>query len=571
MILRRLYEYALNAKDIPARGTELKEIPYVIVIDAQGHFLRFECKRIDKRRCATFRVPQGVQRTSAAKTNTLWDNGKYVLGFEEKDAVCHNLFVERVREIAKRHPDDESIQAMRRFYDIPVEEIRRSMEPDPLYGDAMDSYKSNFSFRVEGDSLIIAEKIGLAEGIDDASGDAEKKEKGVCLVTGEYGDIVRTMTPTPLPGNSPMAALVSFQVNSGYDSYGKSQAYNAPISAEAEWAVTAALKHLLRKESRNKANIGRRTFLFWSSQFSEHGDDLAECLAFLLAPPAKDADVSDNNAEKVRRLIKAIYSGEIRTTLDDRFYILGLAPNVGRIAVVFWDDCQLKEFADKLLAHFSDMEIVDNRPPKFRKPYSGIFTMISDVTLGGKISDAIPGLPETIMEAIVRGTPYPIALYTGSLERIRQELSGSTVRIGRAAILKAYINRIEKNNKHKQLKVMLDKTNDNPGYLCGRLAAVLEKIQKDADSGDSIRTRYIGSASSTPATVFPAMLNVSVHHSEKLNESTRIFYEQLKQEIIDKMPVDGFPAHLGLNDQGRFFVGYYHQNADLYTKKENKQ
>ena len=118
---------------------------------------------------------------------------------------------------------------------------------------------------------------------------------------------------------------------------------------------------------------------------------------------------------------------------------------------------------------------------------------------------------------------------------------------------------------------MLDKSNENPGYLCGRLAAVLEKIQKDAGSGDSIRTRYMASASSTPATVFPAMLNVSVHHSEKLNDSARIFYEQLKQEIIDKMPVDGFPAHLDLNDQGRFFVGYYHQRAELYTKKDKQE
>lgn len=294
-------------------------------------------------------------------------------------------------------------------------------------------------------------------------------------------------------------------------------------------------------------------------------------MAFLLERPAKTAENGADNAEKVKRLIKAIYSGEIRTTLDDRFYILGLAPNVGRIAVVFWADCQLREFAGKLLAHFSDMEIADTRLPQNRKPYSGVFAMISAVTLGGKTSDALPGLPEAIMEAIVNGTSYPMALYTGALERIRQELSDYTVSIPRAAILKAYINRTENNKQHKQLKVMLDKTNDNPGYLCGRLAAVLEKIQNDINGGDSIRTRYMGSASSTPATVFPAMLNVSIHHSEKLNDAARVYFEQLKQEILDKMPVDGFPAHLGLSDQGRFFVGYYHQRADLYTKKENKE
>lgn len=119
---------------------------------------------------------------------------------------------------------------------------------------------------------------------------------------------------------------------------------------------------------------------------------------------------------------------------------------------------------------------------------------------------------------------------------------------------------------------MLDKNNTNTGYLCGRLTAVLEKIQSDANTGDSIRTRYMGAASATPAAVMPAMLNLSLHHSEKLSEGSRVFYELLKQEIIDKLSAgDCFPAHLDLNDQGRFFVGYYHQRADLYTKKEDKK
>lgn len=571
MILKRLNDFTHSvANKIPPRGTELKEIPFVIVIDTSGKFKRFERKRIDKHKCVTFIVPQGVQRTSAPKTNTLWDNGKYVLGFDKKDAKCHDLFVEKIRKIAELHKEDVSIQALSRFYDVPAEEIKGLMESDPLYNEVMDSYSSNFSFKLDGDNEIIAEKLYLLEGL---SPDATEKEiKGRCLVTGEYGPLVRTTTPTPLPENSPMAALVSFQVNSGYDSYGKSQAYNAPISADAEWAVTTALKYMLRKESRNKARIGKRNFLFWSSGSISEKDDVAEGLAFLLDIPAKSEQDPNDNVEKFTKLIKSIYSGKIHTTLDDRFYILGLAPNVGRIAVVMWVDCQLKEFAEKILSHFEDMEIVDTRKEESRKPYVGVYSMISAVTRGGKLSDALPNLPESVTEAVINGAPYPVSLYMGALERIRQEFSDSTVTIQRAAILKAYINRKEKfNNKHKKLTIMLDKSNENPGYLCGRLAAVLEKIQKDAGSGDSIRTRYMASASSTPATVFPAMLNVSVHHSEKLNDSARIFYEQLKQEIIDKMPVDGFPAHLDLNDQGRFFVGYYHQRAELYTKKDKQE
>lgn len=116
---------------------------------------------------------------------------------------------------------------------------------------------------------------------------------------------------------------------------------------------------------------------------------------------------------------------------------------------------------------------------------------------------------------------------------------------------------------------MLDKNNTNQGYLCGRLFAVLDKIQEDANGINSIRERYMNAASATPSSVFATILNLSSHHLEKLtNEGRKVYYEKLKQEIIDKIPADGFPAHLDLQDQGRFFIGYYHQRQDFFTKKE---
>ena len=115
---------------------------------------------------------------------------------------------------------------------------------------------------------------------------------------------------------------------------------------------------------------------------------------------------------------------------------------------------------------------------------------------------------------------------------------------------------------------MLDKENTNQGYLCGRLFAVLDKIQGDANGQHSIKERYMNSASATPAAVFSTILNLSSHHSEKLNEGRNVFFEKIKQEIIDKINADGFPAHLDLQDQGRFFVGYYHQMQYFYVKTQ---
>ena len=115
---------------------------------------------------------------------------------------------------------------------------------------------------------------------------------------------------------------------------------------------------------------------------------------------------------------------------------------------------------------------------------------------------------------------------------------------------------------------MLDKENQNQGYLCGRLFAVLDKMQEEANRTSGVRERYMNSASATPAAVFATLLNLSVHHAEKLATGRKIYFEKLKQEIIEKLSSDGFPSHLDLQDQGRFFVGYYHQRQEFFTKKE---
>lgn len=65
-----------------------------------------------------------------------------------------------------------------------------------------------------------------------------------------------------IPGSQATAKLVAFQVNSGYDSYGKKKCGNAPISKDAEFAYTTALNAMLQKGSHNKFGVGNRTFVF---------------------------------------------------------------------------------------------------------------------------------------------------------------------------------------------------------------------------------------------------------------------------------------------------------------------
>lgn len=569
MILKALYDYYQSqSESLPSFGSEFKEIEYVIVIDEKGEFKRFESKRIDKKRCAQFIVAKAVGRTSGAKSNILWDNGKYVLGLEDGHAECNNLFIEKIKEVAVHNPDDISINAMISFYDRSKESRVAAFEKDPLFAEIKENLGANFAFQLEGDDELIAEKRYLFTTLVEISDDTAPT--GVCLITGEKGPLVRLTTSTAIAGNTATASLVGMQQKSGYDSYGKEQAYNSPISVNAEFAYTSALKKFLDKESKNKLKIGSRTYLFWGKSESDLSSQVETDFYDFLNLSIDKKDDPKEKVDKVTKLFKSIWSGKITTTLTDRFYILSLAPNIGRIAVTNWSDQTLKEFAGKILEHFNDMEIV--RKFESDKPYVGIYSILSTVTLGGKISDALPNLSDAVFDSIINGKPYPFQLYTGALERIRAELPEHSLYPVRAAILKAYLNRKYRNNQHiKQLNIMLDKSNNNAGYLCGRLVAVLEKVQEDVKGGDSIRTRYLGAASTTPSTVFPAMLNLTIHHSEKLSDGSRIFYEQLKQEIICQFPSAEFPTHLDLNDQGRFFVGYYHQRNYLFTKKENKQ
>ncbi|WP_288874516.1 type I-C CRISPR-associated protein Cas8c/Csd1 [uncultured Bacteroides sp.] len=570
MILKALYDYYHRSGDAVAPfGLEYKEIGFIIVIDKCGKFLRFEDRRIDKKSAQQFLVKKSVGRSSAPVANYLYDNSKYVFGYSDKGDMekihkYFEVFKAKVKEIYDAFPGNEDIKSVYTFYQQDSLAIVEAMQNDPLWNDIVKNLNkkySTFSFLIEGDTKIVASKTELIKLIDD-----NQKETGeLCLITGKKSKAVELTTATKILGSQETAKLVAFQVNSGYDSYGKSKGYNAPISEEAEFAYTTALNHLLRSDSHNKFVVGSRTYLFWASSNSEASKESENSLYALLGRVEEDDD-PNKRIELVRNTFLSIYHGKLSANEDDKFFILGLAPNSARIAVVYWSEIPLRGFAGLISEHFLDMEMVDIR--KEKKPYVGLHSILGSVTLGGKSSDATPNLPDAVVKSIFQGLPYPVSLFQSCIRRIRAEQS---VNIVRAAIIKAYLNRLNRNNDNEKLDIMLDKENQNQGYLCGRLFAVLDKIQEDTNGIHSIRERYMNSASATPAMVFATILNLSTHHLEKLSVGGQIKYEKLKQEIVSKLDANGFPLHLDLQDQGRFFVGYYHQRQDFFISKENKE
>lgn len=588
MILNALCSYYDRCKaDLAPAGKEIRELHFIIVINRDGDFVRLEdClvqntgegdKKRTKKSYKKFVVPMSVSRTSAVKPNTLWDNCSYALGLCEesfvespseadlkkisKCALCHRAFVGEVERVADVNSLPDSLTPLRLFLKKSTSEIVEAMRPDPLWDAFCKMIKTaNVSFLVDGEKTIVAEQnFGLGE-----HDEVRPHEEGssICLVTGHKTIPQRIIEKaTPIVGSQAVAKLVSFQVNSGYDSYGKSQCGNAPISEEAAFKYSTALNTLLGKDSKNKTFIGNRTFLFWGANDSQAANATEDALRALFGECEK---VDDPNAQiyKVIDALKSVVSGIQATMSEDVFYFLGLAPNAARIAVVYWQEASVKEFAANILRHFEDMQIVNNA--KF--PFAGLYSMLSAVTLGGKVKDATPNLSEAIMKSILSGGQYPRQLLLNCIGRIRADadLEGfKRVSATRAAILKAFLNRL--NDNQLKIKNMLDKENVNPAYLCGRLFAVLESIQYSANKSTNIAERYLSSASSTPVYVFPNLLNLSVHHSAKGG-----WGEKAKTEIINLLPPEGFPVHLDTEDQGRFFLGYYHQKADNMKLNQNE-
>ena len=121
----------------------------------------------------------------------------------------------------------------------------------------------------------------------------------------------------------------------------------------------------------------------------------------------------------------------------------------------------------------------------------------------------------------------------------------------------------------------LDYNNNNQSYLCGRLFAVLEKIQESSLNGrglnKTIKDSYFSSAMVKPALVFPNLIRLSQYHINNIDkDGSKVYVNKLIGEIIDKLNNE-FPRNLFLEEQGRFVIGYYQQRQEFFKKKEDNK
>jgi len=576
VILQELHSYYGRLRDTPDSGIALpglspQKISFALVIDRKGRLIQpldIRDTSGKKPRPIDLMVPEAAIRSVNIAANFLWDNTGYVLGADEKGnperaQKTFQEFVSRQHEIGDS-VDDEGMQAVLSFLDSWNPADAPSIEGwDDISG-------TNLVFRLEGERRYVHENLPVVEAWAaareaDRPGEQEARVRAMCLVTGKTAHIAKLHNKIKgVRGAQTMgASIVSFNLDA-FCSYGKEQNYNAPIGTEAAFAYTTALNHLLRFESTQKIQIGDATTVFWA----ERPSPVESFLGPILDP--RDTNLQDETAKlQVSEYLEAVRAGKKPEKMDEsiRFHILGLSPNASRIAVRFWYADTVGDLDRSLGRHFEDLEIVREFDSQLEFP--GIWQLLIETAPLHKSDNINPMLAGALMRSILTGAAYPTFLLAAIIDRIRSE---HEIGYYRAALIKAVLCRNARiQSKPMEVTKVLDEASKNVAYRLGRLFAVLEKAQQEAiqTAKATIKDRFYGSASATPSVVFPQLMRLAQHHLSKLETGPKIHKEQLIQEISEE--IDRFPAHLSLEDQGMFALGYYHQRKALFTKKETAE
>lgn len=584
MILQALvkhYENLVEEEKVSKQGWCSAKVSYEIELSKEGEIKNIICLKIEEERGKktvirpqNLLVPEMVTRSSGVSANFLCDNAKYLLGISQEKDEKNKKRAEECFLAARdkhlsllNHAEGEMAKAICLFF--------QNWKPEK----AMEYPKisENWEDITDGGNLIFGMGTHYAQDDmqikriwDNRKMEINQEAKGICLVTGEQEEISRIHRGIKgVPGaQSSGAALVSFNAPS-FESYGKEQSYNAPVGKYAEFAYTTALNYLL-SDRKYSLQIGDTMVVFWAeSGKTDYQEAFLECME----PPVDNQEELKGLFERIQEGKPIIIKGN-ELNPEQRFFILGLAPNAARLSVRFFYENSFGKILTNISEHYKRMEII--KPKWEENQYLGVQEMLFE-TVNKKSTDKKPisNMATMTFRAILSGDRYPARLYSDTLIRIRAEQDEKKLSWKRMSIIKTYLIHNYK-WKEGENHMGLNEESDDIAYVLGRLFSVLESIQADANPGiqATIRDRYFNSACGTPASVFPVLIKLKNSHMKKIGrekEGTKKYYEKLFADIMWKInEQEGFPKRLSLEEQGKFALGYYHQIQKKYEKREEK-
>ena len=618
MLLHALYDYAHSRNLLQDTAFDSKTVRWLIDLDADGNVVgagpidtstdgknvkSFSCPKTSKNKnaggVAEFLADglaalfgQEADLKGAAKMPEAKRKAREANNAAKQDAF-RKLFEECASEVPSVRP---SLNFLKDVKEKGIPNFLRIQDHEwwltPAAGDPVKLGSDNFTFRVAGTLLVEDPAVRewwrkrYREEIEET---ARNATKGRCIVTGKAGPILdsHTIKIMRVPGGqSSGASLVSFDKDA-FQSYGFEKSRNCPTSQEAADAYCIALNKLISSPD-TSLRIGNTVLCFWAKETPAAGSMMARLL-------------SSPSPQKVADFLKSPWTGLTNPPpKSDVFFSVALKGCAGRVAVSQWIQEPLEQAAQNLHRWISDLNLsVPTRPPssKGKKDSTNgdtesVFNPLSVYWLArSTVRAPKPGMkpedprPETVTQlyraAVGGGTPS-LELLPAILLRLSARLTDKDYQPiydeSRFALLKLILNR---NRKDSDMEIKSDRIADttDPAYNCGRLLAVLSATQRKAQGYPKgftgVAERYFASASTTPANIFPMLLQLNRHHLDKIRKmgNDNAYEEAAIRDILSRLRPDvenaapSFPSHLDLQGQGRFAIGFYQQQAEDEWKK----
>lgn len=563
-----LYERRRHADDesqrLPEPGWQQGELHFALELSPDGTLTRVHDLRWPSTKGRLVGRPAIVPEEAPGRTvnpppNLLWDKAEFVLGSVdptlraknakralERATYRHGRFIERQKTLASVVGGDAGLDAVCAFLrSDPIGQVQRVVDDSLL--NELTTLPVWLTFKLDHDFSFVFERSTVRAHVPAAVLALKGDREGQCLVTGMSTRIERShprVDGTAFKGaQSSGVRLVSFKAEA-FESYGNKQGANAPVGVYAAFAYTTALDALLARDSGHNVRCGGTTVVFWAARASPNEGIVCDLLL-----DAADDDPG-RGVVAVESLYKAPITGATPVTDDDTpFLILGLsAESKSRLTVRFFHSGTIKDAANDILRWRSELEIVgpsDAPPLRLRRLLAGL-------AVQGELSNAPPLLAAELLRVACTGKRFPQHVVAGAIARCAAERGPTRER---AALIKAFLVR----NLNRRIPVGLDPDETDPGYRLGRLFAVLERLQQAAVSPNAtIRDRYWGAASTTPAFVFPSLLNLATSHLGKLEGGLGPWFERRIGEVVAGLS-SALPSLLNLEQQGRFAIGYWHE------------
>ncbi len=602
--LVRCYEALAERGELEKEGWSPVKVSWGLELDADGQvkslLLMGGTDAKGKQSPRIMKLPDPVKRSSGVAANFLCDNSAYVLGIDakgkpERTRECFAACARKHQDVLKdvRHPTAKAILNFFERWKPENAACHPAIQPN-LEALLKGGNIVFVTHDAEGELQLAQDVPEIRRAWDEAYANSDDAVMGRCLVTGEEGPIaiLHPSIKGVMGAQSSGASLVSFNAPA-FESYGKEsardnqgQGRNAPVGKYAAFAYGAALNYMVGQADFH-GRLGDTTLVYWAE-----GAEPAYGSAFMAMMGMGGEDKNEITQKELRGLLTALCQGNtvkwenVPLNPKNRFYILGIAPNASRLSVRFFLQDSFDAFVKHYQKHQERLNIV--RPAFDERETLSMWALLREtVNPNSRDKSAQPQLVGEMLRAVLTGSLYPSALYTQTEIRLRAE---KDINRGKAAIIKAYLLRNvverQKDQTHiykEVLDVELNEQSTDLPYRLGRLFAVLEALQleafKDNNNRDSkpnttIKDQFFSSACATPAVAFPIIVDRAQKYLRKLKaknkEGLARYYSDMMDDIIGNFEEKRYPAHLSLEDQGIFQIGYYHQRQRMYAKKEEK-